>query len=147
MGVPSCKGPCEPIGRAPDGLTRSGALTCRVLAFASEFLSRQKAGLISSRAIAASLNKDEIANPLGRPWSDKSVYRMLKHGKEMGFPFIVRSRAEAAQQRTPNYEPRTYVREQNDEAWRRFVSKLRSEENDTLIISRSSRRRSEKPRR
>jgi hypothetical protein len=135
--------PREPFEPSPAWPDPSSALTRRVRAVADELVSRQQAGVISSRALAKSLNADGIPNPLGRRWSSKSVYRMLKHGKALGLPFIVRSPAEAAEQRIPNYASRSALRDANNTAWRRFRSREQAAENDTVIIARGSGRASE----
>lgn len=121
----------EPAGGSSIADHRS-ALDRRVMRFAGELIALQNAGLLTSREIAESFNRDGIPNPFGRRWAEKTVFRMLVRGRNMGLPLIVRSRSEAAQARRPNYSSRTYQREQSDRACRAVRE---TPETDAVITS------------
>ena len=131
-------------GRPPEKQPQpAGTLTRRVRAFAGELIARQTSGVITARDLADSLNADGVASPLSRAWSAKTVFRMLRHGKGMGLPFILRSRSEAASARRPSYSSRSYHRQQQDRAWKEFRAQRRKAENDSLIIAPALRQTAE----
>lgn len=113
----------------------AGILTHRVRAFAGELIARQASGVITARDLANSLNADGVASPLGKAWSAKTIFRMLRHGRALGFPLILRSPSEAASARRPCYASRSYQRQQQDRAWKEFRAQHRNSENDPLIIA------------
>lgn len=81
--------------RGPRGLS----FDLEVRAVAPEILRLQTEGKISSRELAHSLNLDGVPKRRGGTWSPSVLDRMLRRGVKMGFPFVRRTRAEAASSR------------------------------------------------
>lgn len=123
---------------APAPARREGALDQRVRRNAPDFLKLQEAGLISARQIADSLNENGIKNAAGKPWAAKTIYRMLKRGKQLGLPFALRSPSQAATERIPDYSSRAWKRTQRDAAFATLAAKLSSHgESDPLVTARN----------
>ena len=79
-------------------------------AIASEFIKRQAAGIVIARDLAASLNDDGIDRPdSGGDWNATLVYHLLKRGKALSLPFVVRDRSTAASLRRVMRRPKDVI--------------------------------------
>ncbi|MBU0658708.1 MAG: hypothetical protein KKF15_07970 [Alphaproteobacteria bacterium] len=116
---------------------REGALDRRVRQFAQHLIARQERGIITSRDLAASLNLDGVLNPSGKLWAHRTVFRMLKRGREIDLPFVVWSRSEAASRRRvvrrSKYEIEAELRAKRAAAEKRRC--MREGKTDAAIIS------------
>jgi len=86
------------ITTAPRG-NRAKAFDREIAAIASELIDRQRAGIVTSRDLATSLNTDRVQKQNGSAWSYSVVDRMLRRGRTMGYPLVIRGRSQATSER------------------------------------------------
>lgn len=109
----------------------------RTISLAPEIIARQKAGHITSRQLCESLKADGILQASGKAWAEATVFRMLKRGRKLGLPFVLRSKARAASERVPDQRSLDTRRAEQKEADAKLLHLARSKmaENDALITS------------
>ena len=112
----------------------------RTIALAPEIIARQKAGYVTSRQLCECLKADGVLQPSGKAWAESTLFRMLKRGRKLGFPFVLRSRSQAASDRPPDHRTPATKRAERNAALQRLLEFAQSKvaENDSLSISGSS---------
>ena len=78
---------------------RRNGYNMKVRHYAPDFQALQDSGYVSVSAMCQYLNSNCQFNSKGKPWAESTIYGMLKRGKELGIPLILRSRSEAASSR------------------------------------------------
>lgn len=118
--------------------TRGLAFDREIRRMAQEIIDRQAKGILTSRALAESLATAGLVNSRGRAWSESSISRMLRRGKVLGFPFILRSRSAAACERKPDFRSKEFKRAERERLFRALLGRSAEAEgaSDAVLTSR-----------
>lgn len=95
----------------------------RVHEIAPTIIAQQKQGCVSGRQLEASFAADGILNWKCRRWDHRTLYRVLKRGKELGLAFILRTRSQAAMERKPDYRTPTEKRAGREALFAEYLAK------------------------
>lgn len=90
MAVRITVAPSKPQGNRQKGYDLKVRLLAPIL------ISLQDKGYVSAAHIAAALRQTGMLTPKGKPYAESVIFGMLRRGKQLGLPVIVRSPNEAA---------------------------------------------------
>ena len=83
-----------------------------VRAIAPTLVALQGKGYVSAAQIAEALGSTTIRTSKGKPYAESTIFGILKRGRELGLPLVIRTRSEAAsawirKPRPPKHQPKT----------------------------------------